>query len=246
MQEFYMDKLKNLRRKIDDIDDMLLKLLNLRAKTALKIGDVKRKEAGSAHLFRPERQADIISRLINKKGNKISEADIFYFWRKIFFLQTKIQGTIEYFCLSSFNNTDKQEAFSFFGNEIDLKKVDTINKGFSVVSKKSNRLLLLKYPTMKRSTQWLHLLEKNRLFVVSSIPLILGKREIPRFLIVTRNQPVLDGEITYLYFSNRTVNKKGVKLLYKIKNTFIYQTNLVLKYEGITSLGAYPSNIFKK
>ena len=65
-----MDKLKNLRRKIDDIDDMLLKLLNLRAKTALKIGDVKKKEAVSAHLFRPERQADIISRLINKKGNK--------------------------------------------------------------------------------------------------------------------------------------------------------------------------------
>ena len=98
------------------------------------------------------------------------------FWRKIFFLQTKIQGTIEYFCLSSFNNIDKQEAFSFFGNEIDLKEVDTINKGFSVVSKKSNRLLLLKYPTMKRSTQWLHLLEKNRLFVVASIPLILEKK----------------------------------------------------------------------
>ncbi len=241
-----MDKLKKLRRKINDIDDMLLKLLNSRAQLAIKIGNVKKKQEDSVHLFRPERQASIIRRLIKKTGNKISESDIFCFWRTIFFLQTKIQGTIEYFCLSSLNDLDKKEAFSFFGNEIVLKEVATIKQGFSIISKKNNRLLLLNYPRTIRSTQWLHLLKKNRLFVVSSIPLILGKGKKPSLLIVAKNQPVLDDKSTYLYFSNSIVNKRGIKLLYKIKNTFIYQTNLNLESKGITFLGAFPSNISKK
>ena len=90
------------------------------------------------------------------------------------------------------------------------------------------------------------ILKKNRLFVVSSIPLILGKGKKPSLLIVAKNQPVLDDKSTYLYFSNSIVNKRGIKLLYKIKNTFIYQTNLNLESKGITFLGAFPSNISKK
>ena len=86
-----MNELKKLRKQINSIDDMLLKLLNSRAKLAIKIGNVKKNTDNDTHLFRPERQAAIIKRLINKK-TKISETDIFCIWRTIFFLQTKLKN----------------------------------------------------------------------------------------------------------------------------------------------------------
>ena len=79
-----MNELKKLRKQINNIDDMLLKLLNSRSELAVKIGKAKKKEDKDIHLFRPERQAAIIKRLIKKK-TKMSEIDIFSMWKTIFF-----------------------------------------------------------------------------------------------------------------------------------------------------------------
>ena len=147
-----MDELKKLRRQINKIDDILLKLLNSRSELAIKIGNVKKKVDKNVHLFRPERQASIIKRLI-KQNTKINALDIFSMWRTIFFLQTKIQGKIEYYSVSSLSDNEKKQVFNFFGNEIDLKEVANFNKGFALVSKKSNGLLLLQYPTKNIDTQ---------------------------------------------------------------------------------------------
>ncbi len=241
-----MDKLKKLRSKINDIDDQLLKLLNTRTQYALKIGEAKKEEAETNHFFRPERQANIIKRLIKKKSSKVSEYDVFIFWRTIFFLQTKIQGTIEYIFLKSLSKIDKQEVFNFFGADVSLKEVKSLNKAFSLVSKRNNTLLFLKYPTKDVSSQWLHLLKKNNLFVVSSMPLILKKKQQPRLLIVSKNKPVLEGDNTYLYLSNNVIKRNGLALLYKRKNLFMYKTKFQLKANEITFLGAFPSNIVEE
>ena len=79
-----MDELKKLRRQINKIDDILLKLLNSRSELAIKIGNVKKKVDKNVHLFRPERQASIIKRLI-RQNTKINALDIFSMWRTIFF-----------------------------------------------------------------------------------------------------------------------------------------------------------------
>ncbi len=239
-----MDELKKLRRQINNIDDMLLKLLNSRSELAIKIGNVKKKVDKNVHLFRPERQASIIKRLI-KQNTKINALDIFSMWRTIFFLQTKIQGKIEYYSVSSLSDNEKKQVFNFFGNEIDLKEVANFNKGFALVSKKSNGLLLLQYPTKNIDTQWIHLLGKNKLFVISSIPLILSIKKKPTLLVVSKNEPVLEGDNTYLYLSERIIKKKGVELLYKKRQLFVYQANSKINIKELILLGAYPSNILE-
>ena len=80
-----MKKLDQLRKKIDIIDDKILKLLQNRSKLALDIGSLKNKNSKSSNLFRPERQAKILSRLFLKKNSLFNEKDISNFWKEIFF-----------------------------------------------------------------------------------------------------------------------------------------------------------------
>ena len=166
--------------------------------------------------------------------------------KQFFFLQTKIQGKIEYISVNSLTDIEKEQAFNFFGNEIGLKEVASLDKGFALVEKKSNRLLLLQYPTKKIDTQWTHLLQKKKLFVISSIPLILSKNKNPTLLVVSKNKPVLEGDNIYLYLSDKLIKKKGVKLLYKKQQRYVYQSDLELSPKEFKILGAYPSNIIRE
>jgi chorismate mutase len=52
--------LSRIRRNIDEVDAVLVKLLNQRAKWALEIGDVKR-SVGMA-IYQPEREAEVLDR----------------------------------------------------------------------------------------------------------------------------------------------------------------------------------------
>jgi chorismate mutase/prephenate dehydratase len=59
-----MMNLKNLRKKIDEVDDQILELLNKRARTTLEIAKVKKK-AGSEY-YLPHREEEIYKRLKKK------------------------------------------------------------------------------------------------------------------------------------------------------------------------------------
>jgi chorismate mutase/prephenate dehydratase len=63
-----MKNLDKLRKKIDLIDDNLLKLLQNRSKLAVEIGNLKSKNSINSNLFRPERQIKILNRLLLKKN----------------------------------------------------------------------------------------------------------------------------------------------------------------------------------
>jgi chorismate mutase / prephenate dehydratase len=54
------DKLKPLRDQIDAIDAQLISLLNQRARVAQQVGHVKAET--NAPVFRPEREAQVLSR----------------------------------------------------------------------------------------------------------------------------------------------------------------------------------------
>lgn len=62
------------REEIDELDLKLLKLLNRRAECALRIGKIKKAE-GSA-VYRPEREAWIIKRLIDQNGGPLGAGGI--------------------------------------------------------------------------------------------------------------------------------------------------------------------------
>lgn len=69
-----MTELDELRRRIDEIDDRLVDLLNARAACALAIGRVK-KTAG-LELYQPTREADVLAHVQQINGGPLDDGAV--------------------------------------------------------------------------------------------------------------------------------------------------------------------------
>jgi chorismate mutase/prephenate dehydratase len=73
------DLLKKHRDRIDVIDEQLLKLVNERASHAREIGALK----GEGPIYRPEREAQVLRRLLEKNGGPLSDEAITAIFRSV-------------------------------------------------------------------------------------------------------------------------------------------------------------------
>jgi chorismate mutase/prephenate dehydratase len=73
--------LEELRARIDDLDAQIVELLNERARTALEIGRLKRRNG--AAVFAPEREADVLKRLARANRGPLPEACIQAIYREV-------------------------------------------------------------------------------------------------------------------------------------------------------------------
>ncbi len=63
--------LERLRRNIDDVDTVLLKLLNQRARWALDVGEVK--SGAGVPIYQPEREAAVLAQVQAKNKGPLGE-----------------------------------------------------------------------------------------------------------------------------------------------------------------------------
>jgi chorismate mutase/prephenate dehydratase len=80
-------KLTELRKEIDDIDFQLLKLLNKRARTALRMRIAK----GGTTIYRPEREAQVIKQVLAKNTGPLSDEALKTMFQSIIFICRSIQ-----------------------------------------------------------------------------------------------------------------------------------------------------------
>jgi chorismate mutase/prephenate dehydratase len=73
------DALKNCREQIDAIDEQLLRLVNERAKLARQIGSLKQGDP----IYRPEREAQILRRLIENNAGPLSSEAVTAIFRSV-------------------------------------------------------------------------------------------------------------------------------------------------------------------
>ena len=73
------DVLKKLRNQIDAIDEQLLALVNERAKLAGKIGNLK----GNGPIYRPEREAQVLRRLLERNTGPLSDEAVTTIFRGV-------------------------------------------------------------------------------------------------------------------------------------------------------------------
>lgn len=62
--------IENWRRRIDEIDRQLVKLLNERARCAIEIGWLKRRQGTS--VYQPEREREILANVLDANGGPLS------------------------------------------------------------------------------------------------------------------------------------------------------------------------------
>jgi chorismate mutase len=66
--------LSDWRRRIDDIDKRLVKLLNERSKCALEVGKLKQEQ--NMPLYQPEREKDVLNNVESNNRGPLSDAAI--------------------------------------------------------------------------------------------------------------------------------------------------------------------------
>ena len=95
------EQLGPLRERIDNIDRQLLALLSERARCALEVGEIKQGQVSDQPpvFYRPEREAQILRRLMDENPGPLTDADVARLFREIISccLSLELPLTVAYF-----------------------------------------------------------------------------------------------------------------------------------------------------
>jgi chorismate mutase/prephenate dehydratase len=124
-------KLKPLRERIDEIDRKLLVLLNDRARCALEVGEIKQGQQGDAPpvFYRPEREAQILTRLMAENPGPLSDKDVAGLFREVISccLNLELPLTVAYFGPEgTFTEAAAIKQFGHFASTRPLASIDEV------------------------------------------------------------------------------------------------------------------------
>jgi len=83
MSDALTQALAGVRADIDHIDGELLKLLNARARCAQRVGEIKAEHGAAGHIYRPEREAQVLRRLQDANPGPLPGENITFFFREV-------------------------------------------------------------------------------------------------------------------------------------------------------------------
>lgn len=110
--------LTDIRREIDAIDDQLLSLLNQRAGCAKKVADIKM-AAGEVECFhRPEREVEVLRRMMDANPGPLSRETIARFFREVMSECLALEKPLDVGFLGPEGTFTQQAAFRHFGHAI--------------------------------------------------------------------------------------------------------------------------------
>ena len=75
------DSLKNLRLQIDDLDQKIQLLISERADLAAQVALVKKESNTQSAFYRPEREAEVLSKVIKRNKSLLTDKDIAFIFR---------------------------------------------------------------------------------------------------------------------------------------------------------------------
>ena len=78
-----IDPLENLRNDIDDLDQKIQLLISQRADLAAKVALVKQESNTQTAFYRPEREAEVLSKVIQRNKSLLKDKDIALIFREI-------------------------------------------------------------------------------------------------------------------------------------------------------------------
>ena len=130
------EKLNEYRVEIDKLDNEILKLLNERAKIAIKVGETK-KECGLP-IFNPKREEEIFNRLkkLNEEyGNVFPSDAIKHVFKEIISACRSLESDIKVAYLGPPATFTHQAAITYFGQSVNFLPVSTIKDVFDEIER---------------------------------------------------------------------------------------------------------------
>jgi chorismate mutase / prephenate dehydratase len=127
------DRLKTLRAGVDRIDAQLLKLISQRAQLAKEIAEAKGPEAATGGCYRPEREAQILRRVIAKNPGPLSDEEMARLFREIMSACLALQQPLTIAFLGPAGTFTHAAALKHFGHSVQAQALNTIDDVFREV-----------------------------------------------------------------------------------------------------------------
>ncbi|MFM7557677.1 MAG: chorismate mutase, partial [Alphaproteobacteria bacterium] len=127
MNEIQLQKLNNLREKIDNIDSQILNLLNNRMDIVSQVAELK-KTSNDKFFIRSSREADMLKQLIHKSSGSFPKISILNIWRKIITSANMLEQPIKIALHNPNNISDLQYLVKeYYTNFIPITNFDSAN-----------------------------------------------------------------------------------------------------------------------
>lgn len=122
------NQLKPLREKIDAVDAQILELLNSRAELAQQVGHLKANT--NAPVFRPEREAQVLSQVATRNKGPLLSLDVQLIFREIMSACRALERRVTVAYLGPAGTFSEQAVFQQFGHAIVLLPCVSIDEVF--------------------------------------------------------------------------------------------------------------------
>ncbi|MBE0425393.1 MAG: prephenate dehydratase [Nitrospirae bacterium] len=126
-----MGELERLRKEIDGIDHKILDLLNKRAEVVIEIARIKRNE--NAKFYSPEREREILERLIAINKGPFPDDTLRVIYREILSASLSLEEPLKVACLGPLATFTHLAALRHFGSSAHFIPVESIREVFDTV-----------------------------------------------------------------------------------------------------------------
>ena len=125
--------LAGVRTEIDRIDGELLSLLNQRARCAQRVGEIKAEHGEAGHIYRPEREAQVLRRLQDANAGPLPNENITFFFREVMSACLSLEEPLGIAFLGPLGTFSESAATKHFGHAARLLPLTSIDDVFREV-----------------------------------------------------------------------------------------------------------------
>jgi len=125
--------LEELRKRIDEIDHQLVKLLNERARFVVEIGKFKNKTASP--VYAPDREKEVLARIIKANEGPLPDKCLVAIWRELMSGSFVLERPLRIAYLGPGGSFSHTAAMLKFGQSVEYESVTDITSIFEEVSK---------------------------------------------------------------------------------------------------------------
>lgn len=133
MSDALLKALAGVRAEIDGIDGDILRLLNARARCAQKVGEIKAEHGEGGHIYRPEREAQVLRRLQDANPGPLANETVTFFFREVMSACLALEQPLSVSFLGPLGTFSEQAAVKQFGHAARLLPQSSIDEVFREV-----------------------------------------------------------------------------------------------------------------